>query len=352
PSYGTDNHRLDDSGVICHQIDFVRSPYSAGNIKVYKQLKQLMESVKFEFVHCHTPMGGVMTRMVAYVTNTKPVIYTAHGFHFFKGAPLLNWLCYYPVEKWLSRHTNQLICINHEDYCRAKKFYAKYTDYIPGVGICPERISKLTEAQILEKKKELGIPTDKKILLSAGELIKRKNHEAIIRTMAKLQDPSLVYVICGHGVLMDELKQLAVKLKVDQQVIFTGYREDIMEVYQIADLYIFPSWQEGLPMALLEAMACERAVVCSEIRGSSDLMGKPVESHERMGWSLYDGGAIVKKADDTKAYADSIRWCLEHPVWRNSCGARNKEEAKNFTLDKVEVRMRKIYERASRKNSV
>ena len=159
PSYGTDNHRLDGTGIIRHQIDFIRSPFKPANLKVYRQLCTLMEQESFQLVHCHTPMGGVMARLAAHATHTGPVIYTAHGFHFFKGAKPVNWLCYYPMERFLSRYTDQQICINYEDYERAKKaFHARYTDYIPGVGIDPSRIPHLTEEDIKKKKAELGLP--------------------------------------------------------------------------------------------------------------------------------------------------------------------------------------------------
>ncbi len=352
PSYGNDNHRLDGTGVVCHQIDFVRSPYSKGNITVYKQLKKLMETERYDLVHCHTPMGGVMTRLVASVTKTKPVIYTAHGFHFFKGAPVLNWLCYYPVEKLLARKTDQLICINQEDYRRAKTFRAKCVDCIPGVGMNLGKITYLTEDKRREKKMELGIPADKKVLLSAGELIKRKNHEAIIRAVAQLNDSSVVYVICGHGELDQELRKLAKNLNVEKQVIFAGYREDILEVYQLADIFVFPSRQEGLPMALLEAMSCGAPVVCSEIRGSVDLMGKTTTEKPHSGWSLHEGGAMVKKADDIAAYVDSIRWCLYNSEWRTACSKRNRLAAKNFSLEKVEKKMREIYRRVDAKETL
>ena len=85
PSYGTDNHRLDGTGIIRHQIDFVRSPFSAKNCLVYRQMCDLMKREHFSLVHCHTPMGGVMARLAAHVTGTGPVIYTAHGFHFLRG---------------------------------------------------------------------------------------------------------------------------------------------------------------------------------------------------------------------------------------------------------------------------
>ena len=178
PSYGDDNHRLDHTGIIRHQIDFVRSPFKPQNIHVYKELCSLMQSEQFDLIHCHTPMGGVMARLAAHATHTGPVIYTAHGFHFFKGASLINWLCYYPVEKFLSYYTDQQICINQEDYDLARqKFHARYTDYIPGIGIDLTRIVHMNADEVAKKKEQLHLPDNEWTFLSSGEFIKRKNHE-------------------------------------------------------------------------------------------------------------------------------------------------------------------------------
>lgn len=348
PSYGKDNHRLDGTGIIRHQIDFIRSPFKPQNIKIYKQLKQLMQAEHFDLVHCHTPMGGVMARLAAHATKTTPVIYTAHGFHFFTGASIINWLCYYPIEKILSRFTDEQICINKEDYERAKKhFHAKHVDYIPGVGINIEKIQKTVD--VSRKKEELGLPKDKVILLSSGELIKRKNHEAIIRAVAELKQKSAAsseplpldfhYVICGHGVLDGYLQQMAEELQVSDSISFLGYREDMMEIFQIADIFIFPSFQEGLPMALLEAMAYGLPVICSDIRGSRDLMGKcAVQSLD-----YCDGGIMVKRADDVSAYNQAIRQLLQDRNLMQEMGEKNSHRAKEFSDKLVKSTMEKIY---------
>lgn len=345
PSYGKDNHRLDGTGIIRHQIDFVRSPYSLKNYIVYRQLKILMEKEKFQLIHCHTPMGGVMARLTAHATGTSSVIYTAHGFHFYKGAPLINWLCYYPMEKWLSRYTDQLLCINQEDYAQARKFHAKHVDYIPGVGIDLERVKCGAGIDLEEKKVELGIAPEQRVLLSAGELIKRKNHESIIRAIAEISDNSLVYVICGHGQLEPYLKGLVKELGIESKVIFAGYRLDIIEIYQMADLYVFPSYQEGLPMALLEAMACGLPVVCSDIRGSRDLMKKNEDVNEGGTWEWSDGGIMVKKADDVDAYVTAIKTFLQNPKKLNECGKNNMKKAEDYSIQRVEAQMKIVYER-------
>ncbi len=270
------------------------------------------------------------------------MVYTAHGFHFYTGAPPVNWLLYYPVEKFLSYFTDELICINKEDYKRAeKKFYARNVDYIPGVGINLERVQKTVE--IVRKKEELGIPEGKVILLSSGELIKRKNHETVIRAIAQLKNITVDfhYVICGHGVLEKHLYQLTEELQVSELVSFLGYREDISEILQIADVFLFPSFQEGLPMAMLEAMAYGLPVICSDIRGSRDLMGKFAE-HEL---DYCDGGILVRTASDVSSYSQAIRVFMENREMMKLMGEKNCLRAKEFSDQYVKKSMQKIYSR-------
>lgn len=353
PSYGKDNHRLDGTGIIRHQIDFVRSPFKPANFTIYRQLCSLMQKERFDLVHCHTPMGSVIARLAAHATHTGPVIYTAHGFHFYHGASLVNWLCYYPMERFLSRFTDQQICINQEDYNRAKKsFHAKYIDYIPGVGIDLNQIPKLDKDTIEHKKKELGLPSDKWILMSSGELIKRKNHEAVIRAMAKLKDTqtsadipthNIHYAICGHGQLDNYLAQLVEELDVTDMVTFLGYREDILEVYQTADIFIFPSYQEGLPVALLEAMASGLPVICSDIRGNQDLMGQPEKKCENLEYC--QGGIMVTHTDSPEEYCLAILQMLSSPQKLPAMGAANQLKSQNFSIASVSDTMAQIYTR-------
>ena len=159
-----------------YDIQFARFPFSKTNIKAYKQLKKLIQENNYDIIHCHTPVAGVLTRLAARKNKNTTVIYTAHGFHFFKGAPLLNWLIYYPVERFCARYTDKLITINKEDYGRAKQFKLRKNGkvyYVPGVGINLEKIQNL-KVDIKQKKKELGISKNIPILLSVGELNKNK----------------------------------------------------------------------------------------------------------------------------------------------------------------------------------
>ena len=356
PSYGNDNHRLDGTGIVRHQIDFVRSPFKAANLTVYHQLRVLMQSERFSLVHCHTPMGGVMARLAAHATKTGPVIYTAHGFHFFKGAKPINWLCYYPMEKFLSRYTDQQICINQEDYaCAREHFHAHYVDYIPGAGFDAGRIPHMTSADIQKKKQALGLPLDRYILLSSGELIKRKNHETTIRAMALLKEkiPNFQYVICGHGELHEYLQHLVTELNLEQHVTFLGYHEDMLEIFQCADIFLFPSYQEGLPMAMLEAMASGLPVICSDIRGNRDLM-EPIKANSSQAETVMPcslkmckGGIMVSNPDQVESYANALTQLLSHPKQLSEMKQINVARAMLFSTSQVTKRMQKIYQRIS-----
>ena len=218
-------------------IDFARSPFSKSNIKAYKQLKQIIETNHYDIIHCHTPVAGVLTRLAARTAKGTTVIYTAHGFHFYQGAPLINWLVYYPVERVCGKFTDKLITVNQEDYHRANSWRLRNNGkiyYVHGIGVDLEEIQNISINKV-QKKKEIGISNDVKVLLSVGELNKNKNHEIIIRVLSKLTNKNFIYLICGNGELKEYLKNLAKELGVSDKVKFLGYRKDVLE---IEDLHI------------------------------------------------------------------------------------------------------------------
>ena len=246
-----------------------RKPWDfKGNGKALKIVTGLINENHYDFIHCHTPLGSVIGRIAAHRTKTK-IIYTAHGFHFYKGAPLKNWLMYYPVERFLSRWTDVLITINEEDYrCATEKFHAGKTVYIPGIGVDTKEYAPKNTALIREnKRKEIGVPENAKLLISVGELIERKNHKAVVQALQDLPD-DYWYVIVGKGELHDELMEL----DKTGHLILLGFRTDIRELLWSSDLFVFPSFQEGLSVALMEAMSAGLPCVVSKIRGNVDLI--------------------------------------------------------------------------------
>ena len=310
---------------------FERSPFKIANLMVYKHLKHLIETNKYDIIHCHTPVASVLTRLAARKvrkTGTK-VLYTAHGFHFYKGAPLLNWLLYYPVERWMARYTDVLITINQEDYEIAKTFKAGKIEYVPGVGIDTQKFSKVVVDKIA-KRKELGVPADAFLLLSVGELNKNKNHETIIKALAKLKNPKIFYLICGRGSYENKLKDLSKKLGLENQVILLGYRSDVAEIYRIVDLFLFPSHREGLPVSLMEAMASGIPIVCSDIRGNKDLINN-------------DYGGYLVKPNDINGFTMAIKRLYQDATLRVEMARYNQEKIWEFDLENIKELTQEIY---------
>lgn len=315
-----------------YDLPFERSPFKWGNKVAYNNLKEIITNNKYDIIHCHTPVGGALTRLAARRArkNGTKVIYTAHGFHFFRGAPLKNWLIYYSVERFLSRYTDVLITINAEDFERVKKsFKADNIKYIPGVGIDIDKFSKTDVNQTL-KRKSLKLPKDAFVMLSVGELNKNKNHEVVIRALAKLNNSKIHYVVCGQGPLEKHLKSLIKELNLKNQVHLLGFRTDVAEIYKISDIFIFPSFREGLSVALMEAMASQLPVICSNIRGNSDLINDG------------EGGYLVKP-NSVEEIVYAINKMTKDLDLRENMGQVNLEKVKLYSLGHVKKQMQEIY---------
>lgn len=255
-----------------YDIPFERNPFKPGNIKAYKQLKRVIDEGSYEIIHCHTPVGAMLTRLAAGDARKKgsKVFYTAHGFHFYKGASPINWMLFYPGERLLARKTDVLITITNEDYKRAQAFKAGEIKYIPGIGVNLDRFKKGSPERATTLRNELGIPKDATVFLSVGEVNVNKNHKVAIQALPSF--PDAWYVLCGRGPLIDEHRKLAESLGVSDRVIMTGYRTDVVDFYSMADVFVFPSFREGLPVALMEAMATGLVCVASRNRGTDDLL--------------------------------------------------------------------------------
>ena len=315
-------------------VPFERFPLSPSNATSYRELKKIIDAGDYDIIHCHTPVSAMITRLAALGARKRgtKVIYTAHGFHFFKGAPLINWLLYFPVEWALARFTDALITINKEDYARAQKFAAKRVYYVPGVGIDTKKFAVDEETKRAKREKirtELGIPDTATVLLSVGEVNENKNHRVVIEALAKLKAADVHYIICGRGELEESHKALAKQLGLKGRVHLTGYRNDVADFYQAADIFAFPSLREGLPVAVMEAMASGLPVICNNIRGCSELVENCVN------------GIKVSECN-AEAYATAIDVCVDHSTCQRIAGM-NRQRAIEFDLSTVSEQYRLIY---------
>lgn len=313
-------------------MPFERSPLKKGNLAAYRQLKALLDREHYDIIHCHTPMGSVVARLAAGSARNRgtKVLYTAHGFHFYDGAPLVNWLVYYPIERFLSYRTDVLFTMNQEDYRRAKSFHAKRVELVKGVGMDITRFSEAAPAEKEAVRSELGLSADDTFAISVAQLIPRKNHTTLIRAVAKLADPTFHLFICGDGAQESELRALVSELGVASQVHFLGFRRDVYKLCSAADLFLFASHQEGLPVAVMEAMACGLPIVASTIRGNTDLIdpGK--------------GGFLVKP-EDVDGFASAIRSVLSDRDSLERMKQYNLDKVRDYSIEAVTAQMAGLY---------
>ena len=303
-----------------------------GIVSSYIYVKRLCEHKQYEMIHCHSPIGGVIARLAAKTSRRKgtKVIYTAHGFHFYEGAPKKNWLLFYPIEKYCSRFTDVLITINKEDYKRAKeKFHAKKIVYVPGIGVDTQKF-KLGLVDVEKKRVEIGIQENEIMLFSVGELSERKNHEVVIRALYNMKVRNVKYYIAGKGPLEAKLKKMVHDFGISNQVFFLGYRTDISALCQAADMFVFPSYQEGLPVALMEAMASSLPCVVGKIRGNTDL----IEDGE--------GGFLVEP-ENVEQWVSKLQQMYNDTCLREKMGRLNCEKIRMFDINIVRNLMRDIY---------
>lgn len=313
-------------GCTVYPISCSRLPFDMGNIRAIRQIRRIVRENQYDLVHCHTPIAAMCTRFACRPLRKSgvKVFYTAHGFHFYKGAPKKNWLIYYPIEMFCSYFTDVLITINEEDYNLAKKkFHAKKVEYVPGVGIDTKKFVVM-QADRQKKRAELGIPKDVVLVLSVGELNENKNHKTAIKAMVGLD---VYYIIAGKGEKSEELESLINSQRLQNKVQLIGYRDDVGELCEASDIFLFPSYREGLSVSLMEAMATGLSCVVSRIRGNTDLLDE-------------DGGALFDphSVEDCKAAIEKVMGAD-----REKMGAHNVKKIRNFDISNILSKMSNIY---------
>lgn len=316
-------------------IPFERMPWKPGNIRAFRMLKQVIAEGNYDIIHCHTPVGALLTRLAAIGARKKgtKVIYTAHGFHFFQGAPIVNWLLFYPAEWLLAPVTDVLITINKEDYQLAcKKLHAGRVEYVPGVGINTERFRENLEDPV-EKRKELGFSQKDFLILTVAEMTPNKNHITVLKALAELKNmpafADMHYLICGRGETWQELEGKANAMGIADHVHFLGYRNDAAQLYHCCDLFAFMPYREGLSVALMEAMASGMAIVCTKIRGNTDL--------------IEDGVSGIFSENEPHSLAEHMRSLYHDSQRRTALGRQAIKKAAQFDERAVHEQMKKIY---------
>ena len=313
-------------------VPFQRSPFDKRNIKAFREIKKILAENHYDIIHCNTPVGGIIGRIAGnkYRKAGTLVFYTAHGFHFYKGSPKINWIIYYPVEKWLSRFTDKLITINKEDYELARKKFHCAVYHIHSVGANSAKFHPISAEEQEKQKKELGL--EGRILVNVGELLPNKNQKTAVMAMKRVSQrmPDVKLLIAGNGPEKDNLEILVRQQGLEHHVKLLGYTTKLEKYLQVCDLEVACSIREGLGLNVIEAMLCGKTVVASVNRGHRELV--------RDKWN----GRLVD-SEDAAAFADAIIEVLSDSELKNTMESRCIEFAKRYSDLQVEKELKLIY---------
>lgn len=331
--HGYDEGRFAHLGVVNHQIDFARNPFSIQSIIAYHQIQKLVNEIHFDIIHCHTPVAAAIARFAMRSARKmgSKVIYTDHGFHFHKTSGLKNWLLYYPIEYMMAYYTDTILTINKEDLKVISKFHVKDKIYIPGVGVDVKKIMKIKVDRTVVRH-EFGLPEKSFVILSVGELSSRKNHEVIIRALAKVPFQDIYYLLCGDGQKKQYLRSLCEELGISDRVVFAGHipHNKVLELNHVADLAAVPSRIEGLGLVGIEALAAGIPVLSSNVHGINDYV-------------INGKTGLSCKPLDVDAFRDAIIKFYSDKDFYRQCRENTQEKALEFDIDKVRPIMKEVY---------
>lgn len=317
-----------------YNVPFLRSPKSTDNIKAYQQLKRIIDKGSYDVIHCNTPMGGIVTRLAAQRARKRgtTLIYTAHGFHFYQGAPKKNWLVFYPIEKLFSKLTDKLVTITEEDYQLAKKKFHCEVYRIHGVGVSEKRYFPAAEGEKERLREELGFGQEDKLLLCIGELLPNKNQAMAIRMMEKLVKdfPESKLLIAGNGPERENLETLTAELGLQKYIEFLDYCTYLEKYQKAVDIGISCSKREGLPLNVVESMLTKNPVVATKNRGHRELV--------RHG----ENGYLVN-VDDVQAMYEYVKKLIEDEAHRTKMGEYAEQFAQEFRFVSVKKELEMVY---------
>lgn len=315
-------------GVTPHSISFARHSLS-GSLKCLPQLKKLLIDKQYDIVHTHTETGGLLLKLAHSAKGNSKFFYTPHGMSFWKGSGLKSQLVYKPLEKWICSGMDMNLGMNMEEVDYLKHWNKHTATYVHGIGLNVERMQ--TPIRTYNNvRSEFGLNVEDVLVSSIGELDDNKNHITVIRALAQLGRSDFKYVVCGVGPNKELLLEEATKLGVKNNVLLVGYRSDVPDILNAADIFVFPSYHEGMPVSALEAMACGLPIICSEIRGNVDII--------REG----DNGYLFQPSD-VETLARKLEYLLDDAEKRKVMGLKNKENVKDFSLESVTEELKRIY---------
>lgn len=318
--------KLIEKGVNVFNIPFQRNPLSIKNKNAFKEIKRIQKKEKYNIVHVHTPVASFITRLALKDEKNLKIFYTCHGFHFYKGSSLMNWMLFYPLEKMAAKWTDKLITINTEDFKVAKKFNLRKdgtVHKIHGVGIDAENyIIDDFDKNVYRKK--IGLKEDDFIILILAELNKNKNHIQIIKAMSLLREKhsNIKVVFAGKGPLEENLKIHIENYGLKDNIFLLGWRTDIKELINSSDLVALFSKREGLGKCLLEAMICKKCIIATNTRGPREIIDN-------------NKNGILVGVNNIQETVNAINYIYEEINIRNKFIKESNNKIKKYLIENV-----------------
>ncbi|GBD80638.1 hypothetical protein TEHD10_1701 [Tetragenococcus halophilus subsp. halophilus] len=322
-----------------YKIPFARNPLKLQNIDAYRKLKDIIKNNNYDFIHVNTPTGSAIGRLAAKSQRKKGtrVIYTAHGFHFYKGASLKNWCIFFPIEFWLSKLTDELILINEEDFKRANKFFKTPNKYlINGVGVDSTIYQKIDEKEKTLQRKKLGFEKKDTILTYVAEISKRKNQNLLIDIMKQVVSTNdrVKFLLLGDGEYFEFIRKKVNDYNLQDNIFLLGYKTNVVDYLQISDIYISTSLQEGLPVNVIEAQFCELPCIVSNCRGNIDLV-----------FNEKNGYVVDMNEKSIEVFTNKILNLTKNPTLRKDMGLQNTNYVKKYDVKTITNEIANLYMR-------
>ena len=314
-------------------IKIIHIPFKRGgffsNLLLLPLLNRILKIGQYDIVHAHTETGGLILRLATGVKGKSRFFYTPHGMSFWKGSSLKSQFVYRPLERWICSAMDMNLGMNQEEVDVLRKWDNKTATYVHGIGLNLDRFQKEGRPRN-EVRDELGVNEEDKLIVSVGELDDNKNHATVIKALRLLENRNFKYVICGVGPNREKLLKMAEDADMKDKVILAGYRSDIPDILHAADLFVFPSFHEGLPVSALEAMACGLPLICSKIRGNVDI--------------VKDGlNGFLFELNDTTSLAKQMGLLIKDEELANTMGENNLKRINDYSIESVTNELTQIY---------
>ncbi|RYY69837.1 MAG: glycosyltransferase family 1 protein [Chitinophagaceae bacterium] len=322
--------RLKDLNIPVHIIPS-NKPF---DFKVWNKVKQLMQEEKIDLVHAHGTRANSNVFRAARSLK-KPLAYTIHGWSFHVDQPFLVKKIRTAGEKFLVSRSDLNISVSVSNQKTGKNTIAGFESVVINNGIDQQKFN--ADGQYADIRQELNIPSEAVLCLFLARFTGHKQPLTLLNAFDKAlkANPDLYLLMVGDGDEKQAALEMVKKLGIQSRVLFQNFRQDVPDVLAAADIFILPSLWEGLPIGLLEAMSMGKAIIASNVDGTTDII-----EHNKNGY-------LIELDKMEKELPSAIFAMAANKLLRNKLGSEARETVKyNFNAadmtKKIEAEYKKL----------